>query len=215
MSRHHILFSFILLIISLSAFAQHTPCKVTGKVVDEKNHPMPYVSVYASLQDSVVAGTLTDQNGQFALKVPRSPKTYTLTVIYMGYKPKHLDFMADKSEVTLGDILMEATSQVLEEVNVSARDGGRTIVTGERTTIVPTDATAMMTGTVADLLRQQSSVTVDPDGNVSIRGNGNVLLLLDGVPTNLGSINAIPSSNVASIDIITNPNASRPKRDWT
>ena len=66
----------------------------------------------------------------------------------------------------------------------------------------------MMTGTVADLLRQQSSVTVDPDGNISIRGNGNVLLLLDGVPTNLGSINAIPSSNVASIDIITNPNAS-------
>ena len=65
-----------------------------------------------------------------------------------------------------------------------------------------------MGGTVADLLRQQSSVTVDPDGNVSIRGNGNVLLLLDGVPTNLGSINAIPSSNVASIDIITNPNAS-------
>ena len=65
-----------------------------------------------------------------------------------------------------------------------------------------------MGGTVADLLRQQSSVTVDPDGNVSIRGNGNVLLLLDGVPTNLGSINTIPSSNVASIDIITNPNAS-------
>ena len=181
---------------------------MTGKVVDEKNHAMPYVSVYASLRDSVVAGTLTDQNGQFALKVPRSPKTYTLTVIYMGYKPKHLDFTSEKSEVAMGNIPMEATSQVLEEVNVSASDGGRTIVTGERTTIVPTDATAMMTGTVADLLRQQSSVTIDPNGSVSIRGNGNVLLLLDGVPTNIGSINAIPSSNVASIDIITNPNAS-------
>ena len=208
MSRHHILFSFILLILSLSVFAQHTPCKVTGKVVDDKNHAMPYVSVYASLQDSVVAGALTDQNGQFALKVPQSSKTYTLTVIYMGFKPKHLDFTADKSEVAFGEISMEATSQTLEEVNISARDDGRTIVTAEHTTIMPTDATTMMTGTVADLLRQQSSVTVDPDGNVSIRGNGNVLLLLDGVPTNLGSINAIPSSNVASIDIITNPNAS-------
>lgn len=208
MPKRSILFFFILLIISLSAFAQHTPCKVTGKVVDEKNFEMPYVSVYASQHDSVVAGTLTDQNGQFSLKVPRSSKTYTLTVIYMGFKPKHLDFTADNGEVALGNIPMEATSQLLEEVNVSASDGGRTIVTGERTTIIPTDATAMMTGTVADLLRQQSSVTVDPDGNVSIRGNDNVLLLLDGVPTNLGSINAIPSSNVASIDIITNPSAS-------
>ena len=208
MPKRSIFFFFILLILSFSAFSQHTPCKVTGKVVGEKNIEMPYVSVYASQQDSVVAGTLTDQNGQFSLKVPRSSKTYTLTVIYMGYKSKHLDFTADKNEVALGDIPMEATSQALEEVNISVRDGGRTIVTGERTTIMPTDATTMMTGTVADLLRQQSSVTVDPDGNVSIRGNGNVLLLLDGVPTNLGSINAIPSSNVASIDIITNPSAS-------
>ncbi len=208
MSKRNLFLAVIFLILSLSAFAQQHLCNVSGKVVDETNHPMPYVSVYASLQDSVVAGALTDQNGQFALKVPRSPKTYTLTVIYMGYKSKHLDFTADKNEVALGNITMEATSQALEEVNISARDDGRTIVTAEHTTIMPTDATAMMTGTVADLLRQQSSVTVDPDGNVSIRGNGNVLLLLDGVPTNLGSINAIPSSNVASIDIITNPSAS-------
>ena len=81
MLKRSILFFFILLIISLSAFAQHTPCKVTGKVVDEKNFEMPYVSVYASLQNSVVAGTLTDQKGQFTLKVPQSPKAYTLTLV--------------------------------------------------------------------------------------------------------------------------------------
>ncbi|MBO7587233.1 MAG: TonB-dependent receptor [Bacteroidales bacterium] len=208
MSKRPLFLAVILFVLSMSAFAQQNICKVTGKVINEDNFVMPYVSVYASLQDSVVAGALTDQNGQFALKVPQSSKTYTLTVIYMGYKPKHLDFSADKNEVALGEILMEATSQVLEEVTVSAHEGVRTIVTAEHTSIAYTDATTMMTGTVADLLRQESSVTVDPDGNVSIRGNGNVLLLLDGVPTNLGSINAIPSSNVASIEIITNPNAS-------
>ena len=208
MSKRPLFFAVILLVVSMSAFAQQNICKVTGKVINEDNFAMPYVSVYASLQDSVVAGALTDQNSQFALKVPKSPKTYTLTVIYMGYKPKHLEFTADKSEVALGEISMETTSQVLEEVTVSAHEGVRTIVTAEHTSIAYADATTMMTGTVADLLRQESSVTVDPDGNVSIRGNGNVLLLLDGVPTNLGSINAIPSSNVASIDIITNPNAS-------
>lgn len=208
MSKRNLFLFVVLLILSLSTFAQQRLCTVSGKVVDETNHPMPYVSVYASLQDSVVAGTLTDQKGQFSLKVPQSPKTYALTVIYMGFKTKYIDFKGDKKEILLDDISMERSSQVLEEVNVSVRDGGRTIVTANHTTIVPTDATTMMTGTVADMLRQQSSVTVDPDGNLSIRGNGNVLLLLDGVPTNLGSINAIPSSNVASIDIITNPSAS-------
>ena len=63
MPKRSIFFFFFLLILSFSAFSQHTPCKVTGKVVGEKNIEMPYVSVYASQQDSVVAGTLTDQNG--------------------------------------------------------------------------------------------------------------------------------------------------------
>ncbi|MBQ3749900.1 MAG: TonB-dependent receptor [Bacteroidales bacterium] len=208
MSRHHILFSFILLIISLSAFAQHTPCKVAGKVVDDKNFAMPYVSVYASIQDSVVAGTLTDQKGQFTLKVPQSPKAYTLTLVWMGYKTKHLDFTADKGELSLGNILMEAASLMLDEVNVAPGERTGSITTATHTTITYTDPTGLMGGSIGDLLRQQSSVTVDPDGNVSIRGNGNVLLLLDGMPTNLGSINAIPSSNVASIEIITNPSAA-------
>lgn len=208
MSRHHILFSFILLIISLSAFAQHTPCKVTGKVVDDKNFAMPYVSVYVSLQDSVVAGTLTDQKGQFTLKVPQSPKAYTLTLVWMGYKTKHLDFTADKGELSLGNILMEAASLMLDEVNVAPGEQTGPITTATHTTITYTDPTGLMGGSIGDLLRQQSSVTIAPNGNVSIRGNGNVLLLLDGVPTNLGSINAIPSSNVASIEIITNPSAA-------
>ena len=208
MPKRHLFITVILLILSFSAFAQHTPCKVTGKVVDDKNFAMPYVSVYASLQDSVVAGTLTDQKGQFTLKVPQSPKAYMLTLVWMGYKTKHLDFTADKGELSLGNILMEAASVMLDEVNVALGEQTGPITTATHTTITYTDPTGLMGGSIGDLLRQQSSVTVDPDGNVSIHGNGNVLLLLDGVPTNLGSVNAIPSSNVASINIITNPNAS-------
>ncbi|MCR4857759.1 MAG: TonB-dependent receptor family protein [Bacteroidales bacterium] len=208
MSKRPLFLAVILFVLSMSAFAQQNMCKVTGKVIVEENSQMPYVSVYASLQDSVVAGTLTDQNGQFTLKVPQSLKTYTLTVVWMGYKTKHIDFTADKTELALGTVQLEAMSQVLDEVSISAQGERDNIITASCMTISNFGATDEMGGTIADLLRQESSVTVDPDGNVSIRGNGNVLLLLDGVPTNLGSINAIPSSNVASIEIITNPNAS-------
>ncbi|MBR4136337.1 MAG: TonB-dependent receptor [Bacteroidales bacterium] len=208
MPKRHLFLAIVLLVSSISLFAQQRVCSVSGKVVKGDNNPMEYVSVYASLQDSVVAGTLTDQKGQFTLKVPQSPKTYTLTVVWMGYKTKHLDFTADKGELSLGNILMEAASLMLDEVNVALGEQSGPITTATHTTITYTDPTGWMGGSIGDVLRQQSSVTVDPDGNVSIRGNGNVLLLLDGVPTNLGSINAIPSSNVASIDIITSPNAS-------
>ena len=128
----------------------------------------------------------------------------------MGYKTKQLPFVANMPQVQLGTLLQEATSKELDEVYVTFQQGGNgsTYVDVTRTTMHPTDATAWMSGSIGDVLRTEPSVTIDPNGNVALRGNGNVLLLLDGVPTNLGSIDAIPSSNVASIDIINNPNAT-------
>ena len=198
----------ILLLFSISALAQKHPCAVWGTVVAENERPLQYTSVYISQHDTIKNGTLTYQDGTFELVVPRSKEPYLFTIVSMGYKTKQFEIMADKPELPLGKIMMEVTSQMLDEVNISSQAGEQGHVTAAHTTVAPVDATVFMGGTVADLLRQQSSVTVDPDGNVSIRGNGNVLLLLDGVPTNLGSVNAIPSSNVASIDIITNPSAS-------
>ena len=195
-----------LLLICCTAVAQQNWCKVSGKVTTTDSLPV-YASVYVQQQDSIITGTLTNTDDLFELQVPQSPNAYKLVAVYMGYKTKYIDFHADTSYITLGKIVLEPTSQALEGVTVSA-EKSRTIVSGERTVITPTDPTDLMGGTVADVLRSQPSVTVDPDGNVALRGNSNVLLLIDGVPTNLGSIHAIPSSNVGSIEIITNPNAT-------
>ncbi len=208
MPKRPLYLAVILLIISISAFAQKHPCSVWGTVVTANEYPLQYASIFISQNDTVANGTLTYQDGKFELIIPRSKEPYLLTIVFVGYKTKQVEIVADEPTLPLGKIMMEATSQMLDEVNISSQAGEQGNITAAHTTIAPADATVFMGGTVADLLRQQSSVTVDPDGNVSIRGNGNVLLLLDGVPTNLGSINAIPSSNVASIDIITNPNAS-------
>ena len=153
MSKRPLFLAVILFVLSMSAFAQQNMCKVTGKVIVEENSQMPYVSVYASLQDSVVAGTLTDQNGQFTLKVPQSPKTYTLTVVWMGYKTKHIDFTADKTELALGTVQLEAMSQVLDEVSISAQGERDNIITASCMTISNFGATDEMGGTIADLLR--------------------------------------------------------------
>ena len=196
----------ILLLVSFSVAAQQNWCKVSGKVTTTDSLPV-YASVYVQQQDSIITGTLTNTDGLFELQVPPSPKAYKLAAVYMGYKTKYIDFQTDTSFINFGKIVLEPTSQALAGVTVSA-EKSRTIVSGERTVITPTDPTDLMGGSVADVLRSQPSVTVDPDGNVALRGNSNVLLLIDGVPTNLGSIHAIPSSNVGSIEIITNPNAT-------
>ena len=134
MSRHHILFSFILLILSLSAFAQKHPCSVWGTVVEENDRPLQYASVYVSQHDTVVNGTLTYQDGTFGLIIPRSKEPYLLTIVFVGYKTKQFEIMADDSTLSLGKIMMEATSQMLDEVNISSQAGEQGHVTAAHTT---------------------------------------------------------------------------------
>ena len=80
-------------------------------------------------------------------------------------------------------------------------------VTVEKTSINPSASVTAATGSVLEVLRSSSAVTVDGSGQVSIRGNGNVLILVDGVPTTLDGLGSIPAANVHSIDIVTSPDA--------
>ena len=80
-------------------------------------------------------------------------------------------------------------------------------VTVEKTSINPSASVTAATGSVLEVLRSSSTVTVDGSGQVSIRGNCNVLILVDGVPTTLDGLGSIPAANVQSIDIVTSPDA--------
>ena len=80
-------------------------------------------------------------------------------------------------------------------------------VTVEKTSITPAASVSAATGSVLEVIRSSSAVTVDGSGQVSIRGNSNVLILVDGVPTTLDGLGSIPAANVQSIDIVTSPDA--------
>ena len=93
--------------------AQH----ITGKVVDEKNHPLPYVSVILqSMPDSLyISGMGTNEQGVFSLPA-ETGKTYMLTLSYVGYETVHLTSRAGE----VGTIAMKADAAMLKEVNVIA-----------------------------------------------------------------------------------------------
>ena len=101
---------------------------------------------------------------------------------------------------------MDSTVINLKNVVVTGKAGTKS-VTAERTRINPSATMSSATGSVLEVLRSSSAVTIDGSGQVSIRGNGNVLILVDGVPTTLDGLGSIPAANVQSIDIVTSPDA--------
>ena len=100
----------------------------------------------------------------------------------------------------------DSTVISLKNVVVTGKAGTKS-VTAERTRINPGATMSSATGSVLEVLRSSSAVTVDGSGQVSIRGNSNVLILVDGVPTTLDGLGSIPAANVQSIDIVTSPDA--------
>ena len=94
----------------------------------------------------------------------------------------------------------------LKNVVVTGKAGTKSVTT-ERTRINPSATMSSATGSVLEVLRSSSAVTIDGSGQVFIRGNGNVLILVDGVPTTLDGLGSIPAANVQSIDIVTSPDA--------
>jgi len=182
-------------------------CIVSGKVTEEKGEPIQYASVVVSQGGKDIAGTITQENGAFSLQVKASDSLYTLQVFFVGYTSKSLTFNASKEKVQLPNIVLSQNTQTLGEVAVEAQvNGKRSSV--ERTSLNPQAYMTEMTGSVADILRSSAAVSVNPQGQVSVRGKKNVLLLLDGVPTTMEELSALSSSNIKSIDIITNPDAS-------
>ena len=100
----------------------------------------------------------------------------------------------------------DSTQVDLKSIVVTGRAASKN-VTIERTRITPASSVTSATGSVLEVLRNSPAVTIDNSNQVSIRGNSNVLILVDGVPTTLDNLSSIPVANVQNIEIVTSPDA--------
>lgn len=197
---------FIILTFShITGYAQGL-CSVSGVVADDKDEAVPYASAVVYRSGKIAAGAVTDEKGHFTVKVPRAADECSLVVEFIGYDKAQVLFTPDKSAVNLGRIVLKENAVVLGEAVVSAKaDAVKASV--EHTVINASANMASEKGSALDLLTASSSVTVQNDA-VAIRGNSNILVLMDGVPTTVTDLSAIPAANIKSIDVITNPDAS-------
>ena len=204
--KKYLLLSFILLILNINIFAQNNISLIKGKVTDENDLTLPYVSVAVYQDNRIITGSITNDDGVFTLKVQQSDKEICLTFDFVGYVKEEMRLIPDKATFDIGDIILKENVVMLDDVVVSSTAVSHKS-TIEHTTINASANMASSKGSALDILSTSSSVSIQNE-EISIRGNKNILVLMDGIPTTITDLSTIPAANIKSIDVITNPDAS-------
>lgn len=197
---------------------QKAPTKITGKVVQANDgKPVEYatIAILKVTDSSMVNGTVTNEKGIFTVTGVANGN-YLLRVSFMGYQtfiyPSVIKISAAKPTVNVGKIELKTNATVLKEARVVADRSMVEYKLDKRVVNVDKNIVAGG-GTATDVLEQVPSVTVDNDGNVSLRGSSNVKVLIDGKPYELlGNdlstlLEQMPATSIENVEVITNPSA--------
>jgi outer membrane receptor protein involved in Fe transport len=200
----------LLLLLSSIAMSFAQSATVSGKILDKSNNSsIPYATIVIKLGDKIITGGITDEKGEFTLdKIALG--TYDLEVQFIGYKSHSSQISVHSKNLNAGTIYLSEDALSLAEVEV----------VGERTTIEQKiDRKVVNVGpdlinsgpTASDILNNIPSVSVDPQNNsVTLRGNPNVQIFIDGKPSQMSASQAlqqIPSTSIKQVELITNPSA--------
>jgi len=216
-------FSFslmLLLLISCTSLvgAEYTPDpkggSINGKVLDASSQqPMEYVSIalFRVSDSALVTGTITTIDGSFKIeKIPVG--NYFIRVTFLGFDRKEIssiEIKADKLVYNLGEIRLSATASDLKEVAVVA-EKSRVEYQIDKRVINVDQSIVAKGGSAVNVLENTPSIQVDPQGNVTLRGSSDYIVLIDGKPSVLKGSDALKQINAASIkqiEVITNPSA--------
>ena len=210
------LFTFLILISGFSIVkAQTKPTEnVEGHVTAfQKPVEGATVSLLRFNDSAVLKHTATDNSGKFAFSEDQNGK-YLVSVQLVGFKTYYSEIfeMTASSKVEIQPVALLQENQQLNSVTVSSKKNF--IEQKLDKTIVNVEASPTNVGLSAlEVLEKSPGVTVDKDGNVSLKGKQGVLILLDGKPTYLSGqdlanlLKNMPSSNLEQIEIMTNPPA--------
>jgi ferric enterobactin receptor len=212
---------FFILLVSATVKAQtntgNINGKISGKVTDAATKMVvdyATVSIYKQGSTAPFNGASTDEKGNFSIDhIPAGD--YRITIDFIGYTRKtieHAVISSTSKTVALGDILLASTEHQLNDVVVTARAPA---VENKIDKLVynPANDLTAQGGVALDVLQKVPMVSVDINGNVELMGNTNVQFLINGKPSTIfgssitDALQAIPASQIKSIEVITNPGA--------
>lgn len=186
--------------------------EITGSVIDSDGSPIPNatVAIYDQAETEIITGTSTEENGRYSLRV--DPGSYVLRISFVSYRTYRTTLdLAGGETVDLETITLQNEDAVLDEVIVEGERSYMQMNFDSRSFNVGKDITTLG-GSALDVLDNVPSITVDYEGNVALRGNSGVQVLINGRPSSLvrngtEALSSIPSNVIEEVEIITNPSA--------
>jgi len=186
--------------------------QITGTIQDASGQGLPFVSIEiytkGEIQD-LVSGGMTDDNGVFAIgEIPYG--TYELVLSAVGFSEKSQDITIQSAKTDLGIIVLGDEAIVLKGAEIRGEVSQYRTEIDKRVVDVGKDLVSAGAD-AASVLNNIPSVNVDQQtGELSLRGNENVKVMVDGKPSNIPAsqlLKQLPSNAIAKVEIITNPSA--------
>lgn len=215
-----------LLLLPLVGYAQFPPMRgggapvvkgtIRGVLVDSMTQqPLEYASVVLTLPGGkMLDGQITDEKGVFRFREVNTSK-YEIQATFIGYEPKTIRNVVttpEKPDLDLGKVFLTSQGVNLEEVVVAEEAPVMESKIDKIVYNADKDITNLG-GDGADVLRKVPLLSVDLDGNVSLRGNSNVRIFINGKPSSMfagnvaDALKSLPADQIKSVEVITSPTA--------
>lgn len=206
----------LVLVLTLNAIAQNRIGKVSGRVTDDKQKAIDgaTVSLLRGQDKGLVKVSVTDKSGNYEFeKLPEGE--YIIAVTVTGFQKRNSEpfsVTADRPIITATTLALSPVTKSLSEVTVT---GKRPLIENKiDRTVVNVEAAPSNAGASAlEVLEKSPGITVDNDGNISLKGKQGVVVMMDGKPTYLSAtdlanvLRNLPASALDQIEIMTNPPA--------
>ncbi len=205
--------TILFLLVCSTVLAQKTTkVSVSGKIIEASSkQPLEYATlILTDIKTKKVTGGVTDMKGNFSISVPKG--LYDMKVEFIGFNTKKLPQKQLSENINLGTITLSEDAETLDEVEIIAEKSTVEIRLDKKIYNVGKDMT-IKGGNASDVLDNVPSVNVDAEGAVSLRGNENVRILIDGKPSALVGLNGtdalrnLPSDAIEKVEVITSPSA--------
>lgn len=207
--------TILLLLLPIVIFAQNKSdgkkIKITGVIIEKvSKQPLEYATItfFNTKNPKIIGGGITNAKGEFDITL--TPGNYTAKAEFISFKAYEIKAQNYQESTALGTITLDEDATQLKAVEVRADKTSIEIKLDKKVYSVGQDL-MVKGGTVSDVLDNIPSVTVDVDGAVSLRGNSNVRILIDGKPSNAVNISdalrLIPADAIDKVEVITNPSA--------
>ena len=215
-----IILTLLLIGLSNTLFAQRpnnaprvAKIKITGNVNDSETlQPLEYatISLVNERFPDRIQGGITDAKGNFDIEI--FPGKYNVTIEYIGFEKITLENKEIRETTSLGNFALTINSESLEEVELIGERTEVEIRLDKRVYNVGRDIT-VRGGSVTDVMDNIPAVSVDVEGNISLRGNDNVRILINGKPSGLvglsgsAALRQLPAESIEKVEVVTSPSA--------